>query len=82
LIIVGSEIEVCAKLYVEISTHQDFQDHFVNFLHRRRNVTFLSIKKEDFTEAIKTRLANVIAFIAKFFNKGFVAPVSIGVFQV
>lgn len=71
LIIIGSEPEVCAKLCSEISTRQDFQEHFVNFLHRR-NITFRSIKKEDFTEAIKTRLANVIAFIAELFNKGFV----------
>lgn len=69
LIVTSNEPALYAKLCKGIPTPHtsSLRNQLVDFLHRR-NITFRSIKKEEFTVPIKTRLGNVCIFIAELYN--------------
>lgn len=65
--------KVYAKLCVEYANnHEDFSQLLADFL-QRRNAAFHSIRTNQFTEAIRNRLVNVLTFVSDLFVQSLVS---------
>lgn len=64
-----------AKLHAELCkniSNRTFRQHLTDFL-QCRNITFMSLQREEFTARIKNRLANVLLFVAELFSRDLVS---------